>query len=601
MIFSRCAVALALAWFCGSAAATDNILVTATRYPILEDRALIPVNVIGPEEIERSAASDLTDLLRMQPGIDAVRAGGPGQQTSLFLHGTESNHVLVLVDGVRINAGSVGIAAVGSISPDLVERIEIVKAPRTSLYGEDAIGGVINVITRRPQDGQLSASGGTGTFGRRELDLAGGRTIGGLDISLMAHRTRYDDVPVLEGPFPDLEHELTTLNGRIGRKVSDWDVEGRFWQATGTTGYFSQQCNADYSVCADVPLDQDSINRVTALRLDRRFGPRLSTRVDTGVSVDDVDQNQGDDFVRSERWHLDWQNDLLLGGDRRMIAGAYLSREDVSAVSLGSALQADDTDVAAAYVEYAGTYGRHGTTLAARYSDHDAFGAHWTWNAEYGLDLGPSLRLVSSAGHAVRAPGVYDRFGPFGNQGLDPEESLSLQAGARWRTGEASLFSFSLFRTRIDDLIDFDFAVNRLRNLARARIHGGEASWERSGDTWRWRVSGLIQDPEDAATGAPLLRRAERTFSTTLTRTAGTLTTGLEFLAVASREDFAGPLPGYGIASLTALWQVTGRVAVRARMDNVFDRDYVPAWYNFGQPYAAAGRSIYGEVAWQVR
>jgi vitamin B12 transporter len=128
------------------------VIVTATRTELPVDRVLANVEVVAASELERQPAADLGDVLRMRAGVEVARLGGPGQQTSLFLRGTESNHVLVLVDGLRINPGTIGSAAIQNIAPELVERVEIVKGPRSALYGSDAVGGVINVITRRGRD-----------------------------------------------------------------------------------------------------------------------------------------------------------------------------------------------------------------------------------------------------------------------------------------------------------------------------------------------------------------------------------------------------------------------------------------------------------------
>ena len=162
------AVALSLLAATASLAADlpprDIINVTATRTAIPLDDAIVPVTVISREDIELSLASDLAELLRFEAGVDIGRNGGPGQATSVFLRGTESNHTLVLIDGVRINPGTIGGAAIQHISPEVIERIEIVKGARSALFGTDAIGGVINIITRRATDAHFESGAGVGSF-----------------------------------------------------------------------------------------------------------------------------------------------------------------------------------------------------------------------------------------------------------------------------------------------------------------------------------------------------------------------------------------------------------------------------------------------------
>ena len=140
--------------------ALEPVVVTATRTESPAGEVLASVDLIRRDDLVRMPAADLGDALRFVPGVEVARLGGPGQQTSLFLRGTESNHVLVLVDGLRINPGTIGTAAIQNVAPEFVERVEIVKGPRSTLYGSDAIGGVINIITRRGADAGRQRAGG---------------------------------------------------------------------------------------------------------------------------------------------------------------------------------------------------------------------------------------------------------------------------------------------------------------------------------------------------------------------------------------------------------------------------------------------------------
>ena len=168
----RQSTALLLAAF-GSAAWSqtiepiDTIIVTATRTEIPLSDSTVPVDVITRDEIELSLASDLAELLRFEAGIDIGRNGGPGQSTSIFLRRTESNHTLVLLDGVRINPGTLGGAAIQNIAPEMIERVEIVKGTRSALFGTEAMGGVINIITRSARSDYAEAGAGTGSFDTR--------------------------------------------------------------------------------------------------------------------------------------------------------------------------------------------------------------------------------------------------------------------------------------------------------------------------------------------------------------------------------------------------------------------------------------------------
>ncbi|MGB5132219.1 MAG: TonB-dependent receptor plug domain-containing protein, partial [Steroidobacteraceae bacterium] len=177
----------------------EPVVVTATRTEIAADRAIASIDIVSARELRHQPAADLGDLLRMRAGVEVARLGGPGQQTSLFLRGTDSNHVLVLVDGVRINPGTIGSAAIQNIAPELIERVEIVKGPRSTLYGSDAIGGVINVITRRRTETGGSIQAGAGSYDSRSVSLEGG--IGGTrgDASLGVSWIDSDGFPTRSG------------------------------------------------------------------------------------------------------------------------------------------------------------------------------------------------------------------------------------------------------------------------------------------------------------------------------------------------------------------------------------------------------------------
>ena len=164
------------------------IVTTATRTAITADESLAPVTVITREDVERTPARDVADLLAIHANMDVARNGGFGQPVSTFLRGANSNHTLVLVDGVRVNPGTIGLAALQNMDPALVERVEVVRGPRSALYGSDAIGGVVNVITRAPGDeARWEASAGMGNYGARSAraSVSGSHGIwrGGLSVS----------------------------------------------------------------------------------------------------------------------------------------------------------------------------------------------------------------------------------------------------------------------------------------------------------------------------------------------------------------------------------------------------------------------------------
>lgn len=572
MTRSGCGALLALFLTCfgaARAANTDNnldadIIVTATRTPMPIEQAIVPVTVITRQDIEQSLASDLAELLRFEAGLEIGRNGGPGQGTSVFMRGTESNHTLVLIDGVRINPGTVGGAAIHHIAPEVIERIEIVKGARSALFGTDAIGGVINIITRRSDRVYLEGAVGAGSFNTRSAYAAAGKRTGNGDIGFAVNLQDTDGFPARTDSDVDRGFANLSANFHAGRQLGDSYVSLRHWRAAGSNEYF------DFFL---TPLDQDFRNESSALELQSAFGQDLTSKLVVSHIVDEIEQNQSADFVRSTRNALDWQLDRLVG-EHRWIGGLYLVDESAAAVSFGSGLDVD-TEVRAVFLEHLWSSGRHRTFAAVRLTEHDTFGNHVTWNAEYALSLNDHWTLNAGVGHAFRAPDATDRFGFGGNPALDPEIADEAQAGLSYRPDARHSVDFEVYYKDIEDLIEFDLAIFELRNIGIAEIRGAELRWEYRGDRYSLLASLVRQSAENAAEGARLPRRAEESLTIQTVRKFGPHRLGLSVLASGDREDIGDAhMAGYVVASLTGQLALGDRWRLNARIENLLDAQY---------------------------
>jgi vitamin B12 transporter len=548
-------------------AAGETIIVTATRNEIPLSDAIVPVTVITREDIELSLATDLAELLRFQAGIDIGRNGGPGQATSMFLRGTESNHTLVLMDGVRINPGTVGGAAVQHISPAIIERIEIVKGARSALFGTDAIGGVINIITRRADAAFLETAVGAGSFDTRSGFISGGNhgdngefgiTLDWQDTAGYAPRT---DSDIVRG----YDNLSTNLYG--ARRFGDSEISLRHWQTQGNVEYL------DFFL---TPVDQDFENMTTAVEFDTRIGQRGTSKIIASFMRDDISQNQSDDFVKSDRISIDWQYSQALA-QHTLTGGLFAVNENASSLSFGSGFD-EDTDVRAAFIQDQWSHERHKTFVALRLTDHETFGNQTTWNAEYAYELNESWTVNAGLGHAFRAPDATDRFGFGGNPDLDPELADEAQLGLRYSPGTGHSVNIEIYRNDIEDLIEFDLQAFELRNIAQAEIRGAQIGYEYRGDRFIVNAAVVKQSADDATTGNRLLRRAEETASLSYTQDIGAHRVGLAFIASGDREDFGGvTLDGYLLANLTAQFSLGRSWALHARIDNLLDTEYQTA------------------------
>ncbi len=560
----------------------NHVVVTATRVPTPIEEVLASVIVIDRDAIERSAAGDVTELLRFHAGLDVSRNGGPGQTTAVFIRGAESNHTLVLVDGVRINPGTIGLAALQNIPPSMVERIEIVKGPRSALYGTDAIGGVINVITRRGARDGWAAEVGYGAYDTRQASLNGGLATERVEFDLGVSWLDSAGFPTRTLDDTDRGYDNLSASAQLRADLGAAEVALRHWRAEGTSEY------SDFFL---TPVDQDFENSTSALSVAWPVGQAVRAEVGASRLEDRTRQNQSADYLRTVRDSADAQLDWRMSPAHALGAGAMFAREQASSESYGDTLRAD-TDTVTLFAQDRIEAGRHRALLALGYTDHETAGDAVTWNVEYGYQLGGATQLYGLAGTGFRAPDATDRYGFGGNPALEPERSRSLEAGVRHRLDDRHALSLAAFRNDIDDLIEFvtisyDPFDGVNRNVEEARIEGIEATYEYDAAPWHARVEAIHQDPRNLTTDEVLLRRARDSLTVSVQRAFGRLDLGLDVLAAGERKDFGFPRPvtldAYVLANLTARWQLTPAVALVGRIENLLDEQYELA-HTFNTP-----------------
>lgn len=555
-----------MAAFADDVAPEDTIVVTATRNELSIDDATIPVTVIDRDQIEQSLATDLSELLRFEAGIDIGRNGGPGQATSVFLRGTESNHTLLLIDGVRVNPGTIGGAAFQHVAPEVIERVEIVKGARSSLYGTDAIGGVINVITRQADKTSIDASLGYGSFNTRSGNVSGGFASEKSSVGATVNWQNTDGYEIRTDSDIVRGYENLTANLYGTRRFGIGELGVRHWQTGGKVEYL------DFFL---TPVDQNFTNQSTAVELVSDIGDRSQSKLILSYMIDDIQQNQSADFVKSKRLALDWQYTINLE-QHGLTGGIYIADENASAISFGSGFD-EDTATKALFLQDSIDLGRHRGFLAARFTDHETFGNRVTWNAEYGFDLNDRWTLNAGVGTAFRAPDASDRYGFGGNVDLEAESAEEIQLGAKYQLADRHTLRLELYSNDIENLIEYDFTSFTLQNIGKAEIRGAELGYDYQGDNFDISASLLKQSAENADTGARLLRRADESLTVNYTQNIGRYRVGVTVLASGDREDFAATLPGYVLANLTGQVKIGDNLQLNARIENILDTEYETA------------------------
>ena len=488
-----------------SAIAADNqpIVVTATRTAQIADQTLTPTIVINSDDIELSQARDIAELLRFHAGIELGRNGGPGQNTSLFIRGTESDHVIVLIDGVKMNPRTIAQPALQNINPGIIERIEIVKGPRSALYGSEGIGGVINIITKRKAssgaDMQAGLSAGDNYSNQYFGDIHYAGKI--LRTGITAERLTTDGFPSKTNADTNQGHENNSANAYIKLDYGATSFELSGWSANGTTEYLSFTLE---------DLSQDFKNQVATLTIKATMGNSINTTLKASSAVDELTQNDSEDFAKTQRDAFDLQLDWAASDDNLISFGLYRALEDVESLSFGAPVEQSNIATNAAFVQDDVTLGNFRLVAAIRYSDFEEFGNELTSNVDSAFRISKNTVLLFGMGKGFRAPTIFDMFGFGGTPNLEPEISQNIELGIRHRFNHRNSTSVTFFSNEINNLISWNSATSSLQNIDKAKIEGSEIRYEYKSPGISNYIEVTIQDPVDENTGEQLLRRSKK-------------------------------------------------------------------------------------------
>ncbi|MCS0616998.1 TonB-dependent receptor [Massilia kyonggiensis] len=608
---SRLAAALSLAFAAAASAHADpipdTVIVTANRTPQRAEDVIPDTVVISSEDIARAGAGSVADVLRRQRGIEISRNGGAGTNTTVFLRGANSNQVVVLVDGVRIGSATTGAASWNAIPLSSIDHIEIVYGPLSSLYGADAIGGVVQIFTKKSEGAPMfSASAGGGTYGTNQYDASVHGSTGGehsVTYALSGAREESDGFsstrPGSSSYNPDDDgYTRNSVNGRIALRLAEGhEIGAQFMQS---------RLNAQYD-SGKSAFDSHNIQEVDsyAVFLNDRFLPNWRSSVQVARSEDKLGSftstaASGISQLNTRQDELTWQNTFDMGGDTLQVLAGH-RKEKVLSSSVKDVNRTRITNSVAA--SYDLRRGSHLLDVSAR-NDHSAYGSKTTGAVGYGYEFTQDLRATASYGTSFRAPTFNELFYPgYGLMSNQPERGRNAEAGVQYRVAGVDLQA-NYYRNRLTDMIvSVTPCPSRTGscayNVDHALLEGLTLAVDTRIGNLDLRASADLQDPRDETTGKQLARRARRHASVAADYTAGAVETGVELQASGRRFDDAANanrLGGYGLLNLYTTWHMTRDWSLLVRLDNAADKHY-----ELARNYGTAGRTWFAGIRYGVR
>ncbi len=588
------AAAILFLSFSAFAATTDEaaVVVTATRQAQRASELLSDVTVISREEIEQAGQTTLPELLARQPGMTLTSNGGPGANAAIFMRGAEARHTLLLIDGMRINSATTGQTAFENIPLSQIERIEILRGPASVLYGSEALGGVIQVFTRKGEgETRLDAFAGHGRYGT--TDLAAGLS-GGHDrwnYSLRAGRYASDGFSAINNrqKQPALYNadrdgfDQDHVSARVGLGFREKDEVGiSLLQSSGRNQFDNGPSTYDAHI--------DKKGAAYQVFMRNKIGARWTSHLSLARGSDDLLSQTSAIAVsrfRTDQDQLRWQNDVRLPLGQALVAVERLSqrvdsttRYTVSKRNITSLLLGWNAGMAA-----------HRLQLNVRRDDNSQFGGKTTGVVAYGYQISPEWRAHVSAGTAFNAPTFNQLYFPNtgfggGNPNLKPERARNRELALVWERSAQS-FSVTHFDNRIADLIANWPPVN----IGQARLRGNTLAYAYKGAEWRFDAAADALLARDEVTGKVLPRRVEDRVNLSLLRRFAGHEIGIEVQGNGASYDDAvntKRMGGYALVNVFARYRIRTDLTIEARANNLGNRPYENVW-----GYANPGANLF--------
>ncbi|MDR5901201.1 TonB-dependent receptor domain-containing protein [Halomonas icarae] len=590
----------------GETQVLNPMVVTAALAPRTADESLASVTLLDEATLRRQDPTSLTDLFRGQPGVDVNTNGSFGKTSSVSIRGTSNKQSLLMIDGIRLRSASLGGASWQYLDPRMFERAEIVRGPRGSLYGADAMGGVIQLFTPEGEEGEptprISFGGGSFDTQRYSASLSGAE--GGTRYYVAASRFDTEGAPVRRDG-DDKGYDNTTGLFRLAHTFEDGSEVGLLaLRAKGNTEFDN----------FGAPAETDFVQQVAGVYGELPVSDNWRSRLTLSEARDESDNPSYGSVLDTQTRTAQWKNTLSVGA-HEFVLGAEYSNDSVAGSYTSSGQYAVEERYNKAFFSQALLdFSPLAIQASMRYDDNEAYGDKVTGSLALGYELDNSHTLRASYGTAFRAPAFDDLYWPYeesrdpfgniyvsvGDQGVEAETSASYELGMRGQY-DSWFWDLAAYQTDIDDLIVWALdmpAPNVFRyrpaNVNDARIRGAElaAGTELGGLTLQAALS--YTDPEDRSTGNQLTGRATQSLRFDVDREMGDWSLGGSLIAQNHRYiDAANQdhLSGYGLVNLRAGWKFAPMWSARVTVENALDNEYETA-----KNYLNAGRAAFLSV-----
>ncbi|AWL28073.1 TonB-dependent receptor [Acinetobacter defluvii] len=601
------AIAVAMGFSCSTFAETQAsadivtlapVVITATRSETKIEDVPARIDIISPQIVAQSPIAELPHLLMNDAAINMVQSGGFGQTASIFIRGTNSEHALILRDGARLNTASTGAASLSFLDTTDIKQIEVLKGPASVLYGTDAIGGVVQIISKTPKKTGAFVTGEIGEQSTYKAVVGADLNEDGIYAQIRGQRLETDGSKITDLKGANIQpasYEQKGFSAKFGVDKKDYAVSLDYNQNEGNSYYDAYRNDGSL-------ISQDFKNEIINLRSRLNVTDSLELNTRLSQFKDDIQQNQSADFVESTtqeaelnaRWKFTPHQNILVGVTHQKLTGDVLS--------YGSPYD-ENVDSTGYFIQHQlNNDNGLNTQLGVRVEDNEKYGSHTVAQAAIRYQLLPTTSIYANVGTAFKAPTLNDMYGYGGNPALDPEESISYEIGIDQKLNHNISTGISAYYTKIDHLIESKcvavcdgdwvntFPIYQNINIDKASMQGGEwyAKWQEDELFFKTAFNYVKAMNDD--TDQELTRRPRRSL---------TFTTGLQnevygisasFSAKSKAKDYLQETPGYATVDLNGYWNVHPNVKVFANIENVGDVTYKTASYNPGIYYVDGGR-----------